>query len=165
VYALAPPGLEVVEKAARQAATARLAGSTPRSASPDPPILTAQSELDGVAAVLRHRLQLDDSIRLSAYTDAVHPLFPGARHFRAARVQLSYGRRGYFFVAAYERDSARLTFSLVAPCRSCSAHVPTAVIDDLADFGLWLLHGPGGVIEAPQFRTSPIHRRSCPVRR
>jgi hypothetical protein len=158
------PVLDAIEDAARQAAIAR--AIDPQSGTPsgpEPTTLESDSESEGVAALLRHRLQLDDSIRLSVYEDANHPLFPGAQHFRAARVQLSHGRRSYFFIAAYDASTARLAFSVIAPCYACLSPVPAAAIDTLADFGDWLMDARGQR-EAPQFRSSPVHRADCPVR-
>ncbi|MGY3677278.1 hypothetical protein [Streptomyces sp. A 4/2] len=160
------PDLDAIEDAAVRAAIARATGlecGTPSG--PEPTILDSDSdsELEGVAALLRHRLGLDDSTRLSVYEDANHPLFPGAQHYRAARVQLSHGRRRYFFIAAYEAGTARLAFSAIAPCYACLSPVPSVAIDSLADFGDLLMHARDQR-EAPQFRSSPVHRAHCPVR-
>ena len=163
MHGLTAPDLEAIEAAARHAAVSRSDSRSSEPLPPDPSILTAESESEGVAAVLRHRLRLDADTRLSVYSDAIHPLFPGAQLFRASRIQLSRGRRSYFFIATYEAWAAHLTFSLIAPCHVCCSPVPTAVVNDLADFGDWLLNGRDGVKEAPQFRTSPVHRRACSV--
>ncbi|MFE9428983.1 hypothetical protein ACFYNO_39240 [Kitasatospora sp. NPDC006697] len=158
------PDLDAIEDAALLAATARATGSESGIPSgSEPTILDSDSELDGVAALLRHRLGLSDSIRLSVYEDANHPLFPGAQHYRAARVQLSHGRRRYFFIAAYEAGTARLAFSVIAPCYACLSPVPSVTIDSLADFGDFLMDSRDQR-EAPQFRSSPVHRAHCPVR-
>jgi hypothetical protein len=164
VHGTITPDLDAIEDAARHAAVARAAGqeiSAPTA--PDPSVLDADSEPEGVAAVLRHRLGLGHGTRLAVYEDANHPLFPGAQHFRAARIQLSRGRRRYFFIATYEADAARLTFSVIAPCYACLSPVPSAVIETLADFGDWLIDARD-LTEAPQFRTSPVHRTNCAVR-
>jgi hypothetical protein len=156
--------LDAIEDAGRQAAFARATGTViSTSPRPEPTVLDANSENEGVAAVLRHRLGLDDRVRLSVYQDANHPLFPAAQRFRAARVQLSHGRRRHIFIATYEDGSPRLTFSLIAPCHACLSPVPSVVIDTLADFGDWLL-GARDQREAPLFRSSPVHRATCPVR-
>ncbi|MER6117994.1 hypothetical protein [Streptomyces sp. NPDC001743] len=158
------PDLDAIEDAALRAAIARATGlESGIPSGPEPTILDADSELEGVAALLRHRLGLDDSIRLSVYEDANHPLFPGAQHYRAARVQLSHGRRRYFFIAAYEAGATRLAFSVIAPCYACLSPVPSVAIDSLADFGDLLMEARDQR-EAPQFRSSPVHRAHCPVR-
>ncbi|MBV9025222.1 MAG: hypothetical protein JO362_15845 [Streptomycetaceae bacterium] len=159
---LTNPTLEAIEEAARQATARRAKGLNTGPTTPEPSILAATSEREGVAELLRHRLQLPPKVRLGVYEDSNHPLFPGARLYRAARIQLSYGQRSHLFIGAYE-PAARLTFSLIAPCRACSSPVPSARIDSLADFGDWLLGGLDRAAEAPQFRTSPIHRRNCPI--
>ncbi|MCM2430906.1 hypothetical protein [Streptomyces sp. RKAG337] len=164
MHAITATNLEAIEEAAQRASLGRANGSDiGGDRTPDPSVLGAGSERDGVARVLRHRLRLDEGTALSVYEDANHPLFPGAQLFRAARVQLSHGRRSYFFIAAYEAWAARLTFSLIAPCYACQSPVPTVAIDTLADFGDWL-NSSRDLTEAPQFRTSPVHRGSCPVR-
>jgi hypothetical protein len=162
VHGLTTPTLEAIEDAARQAAARRAKGLITGPTGPEPSILTAASEREAVAALLRHRLELPPEVRLGVYEDSNHPLFPGARLYRAARIQLSQGRRSHIFIGAYER-SPRLTFSLIAPCRACSSPVPAVLIDSLADFGDWLLGGLDHAAEAPQFRTSPMHRRNCPI--
>ncbi|MEU9255756.1 hypothetical protein AB0D66_28395 [Streptomyces sp. NPDC048270] len=116
-----------------------------------------------MAAVLRHRLGLEDKVRLSVYDDVDHRLFPGTRYTRATGIQLSHGREGYAFIATYEASEPRLTFSVIAPSPDCLASVPRVTIDNLADFGDWLL-GARSANEAQQFRTSPVHRTGCPVR-
>ncbi|MEU6405409.1 hypothetical protein [Streptomyces sp. NPDC046985] len=164
MHATLSPVLDAIEDAARQAAFARATGTainTPPH--PEPTVLDANSENEGVAAVLRHRLGLDDRIRLSIYEDANHPLFPAAQRFRAARIQLSHGRRRHLFIATYEDGSSRLSFSLIAPCYACLSPVPSVVIDTLADFGDWLID-TRDQREAPLFRSSPVHRADCPVR-
>ncbi|MFF2378409.1 hypothetical protein ACFVUW_28870 [Streptomyces xiamenensis] len=164
MHAPLSPVLDAIEDAARQAAIARAVG-TIATAPPgkEPTVLNADSEHEGVAAVLRHRLKLDDTIRLSVYQDANHPLFPGAQLFQAARVQLSHGRRRHLFLATYEKGRARLTISLIAPCYACPSFIPSVVIDTLADFGDWLLDARDQR-ESPLFRSSPVHRAHCPVR-
>ncbi|MGW4894590.1 hypothetical protein ACWEQL_20290 [Kitasatospora sp. NPDC004240] len=153
--------LDAIEDSARQAAISRAHGLRGAAPTFDPSILAATSEREGMAAVLRHRLQLPAGLRLGVYEDINHPLFPGAALSRAARVQLSFGRRGHIFLGTYQ--DARLTFSLVAPCRACSSRVPSARVDSLADFGDWLLGGMDRAIESALFRTSPVHRSSCPL--
>ncbi|MGA5442504.1 hypothetical protein ACPCKW_23710 [Streptomyces griseoincarnatus] len=153
--------LEAIEAAARSAAADRARGLTSGDSAPEPSILSAASEHAGVEAVFRHRLRLPDDARLGIYEDLNHPLFPGAQHFRATRIQLSQGRRAYFFIGSYEA-AGRLTFSVIAPCPGCGAPVPSATIDSQADFGDWLADSTSAS-EAPSFRTSPVHRRNCPL--
>ncbi|MCG7524016.1 hypothetical protein MHW47_06110 [Streptomyces sp. OfavH-34-F] len=163
MHATLSPVLDAIEDAARQAAVARATGTVINAPSrPEPTVLEATSENEGIAAVLRHRLGLDDHVRLSVYEDANHPLFPAARRFRAARIQLSHGRRRYIFIATYEDGSSRLCFSLIAPCHACLSPVPSVVIDTLADFGDWLI-GARDQRKASLCRSSPAHRTDCPV--
>lgn len=151
--------MEAIEAAARHAALDRAEGRPVTDHGTEPSILCAPSEHAGVEAALRHRLRLPGDVRLGIYEDLNHPLFPGAQHFRAVRIQLSHGRRAYFFIGTYETPG-RLTFSLIAPCPDCGAPVPSVTINSQADFGDWLMDRDG-ITEAPSFRTSPVHRRDC----
>jgi hypothetical protein len=151
--------MEAIEAAARHAALDRAVGLSATDYGSEPSIPCAPSEHAGVGAILRHRLHLPTDVRLGTYEDLNHPLFPRAQHFRATRIQLSQGRRAYFFIGTYETPG-RLTFSLIAPCPDCGAPVPSVTINSQADFGDWLI-GREGTTEAPSFRTSPVHRRDC----
>lgn len=152
--------LDAIEDRARLAAGRRAVGLPDPVSTPEPSILAAASERDGVAEVLRHRLRLSPGIRLGVYEDAVHPLFDGAVAFRATRIQLSFGRRSHIFLGTYD-DARTLTFSLVAPCPACSSRVPTARVDSLADFGDWLLGGLRCATESALFSASPAHQKGC----
>ncbi|WP_086809546.1 hypothetical protein [Streptomyces reticuliscabiei] len=153
--------MEAIEAAARQAALDRAEGAPATDHGSEPSILSAPSERAGIEAVLRHRLRLPGDIRLGTYEDLNHALFPGAQLFRATRIQLSQGRRAYFFIGTYEAPW-RLTFSLIAPCPDCGAPVPSVTINTQADFGDWLMDRDG-ITEAPSFRTSPVHRLDCSI--
>lgn len=164
MYGTISPDLDAIEEAARRAAIARAAGLvTTAPSGTEPSVLGADSEREGVASVLRYRLGLDGAVRLSVYDDVNHRLFLGAQYFRAARIQLSHERQAHLFIASYEAGGTRLTFSVIAPCPACLAAVPCVAIDSLADFGDWLLSAREAK-EAPQFRTSAVHRTNCPVR-
>jgi len=106
-------------------------------------------------------LGLDSSLRIAVYTDANPPLNPATPDHPAHRIQLSYGHTRYFFIAQQTAHGA-LVFSLIAPCSACNAPVPSVVIEDLADFGDALLNSPRAH-ESPLLRSSPVHRRGCPI--
>ncbi|MGW1496068.1 hypothetical protein [Streptomyces sp. NPDC002402] len=145
-------------RAARQRSTGGQAGHPGSGLSPYATFATA----DRARSMLRHVLRLKQWVAVTSRSDDLHLLGEGSIG-QAVRLRISEAPDPREFLAAYDSDR-RFTLSIIAPCPQCSAHVPTACIGSLADYGDWLNNAPN-LTESRHYRTSPAHRDGCPLPR
>ncbi|MCX5216210.1 hypothetical protein OG689_44550 [Kitasatospora sp. NBC_00240] len=155
------PQLDITESALRASILRARTGLEPVLGR-DPAVVLAPSDPSSVADLMRHRFQLDRSVPLYVHQDTHHPLFHDGAHLRAVRIDVALGRPRAF-LASYD-SSRNVTFSLFAPCPHCSAPVPTVAVNRLEDLGDWELNARD-MVEAPHFRTSPLHWHDCTLAR